>query len=160
MEYDEARRVVRRPDRRTGAAPQLLDELRSHHDQRDETLVGRAAPSGARSRCATSPRHRRTRTWQVLLRDGWRSLLAAPMLRGDRIVGRGRDPATHDRDASPPDVVELLETLASQSALAIVNARLFGELAPEVRRARGGQPAQVGVPGQHVPRAAHARSTP
>ena len=48
------------------------------------------------------------------------------------------------------EVVSLLQTFATQSALAIQNARLF--------RADSsvGQPAQVGVPGQHVPRAPDA----
>ena len=49
------------------------------------------------------------------------------MLRGDKLVGvlviRRRGTGTF-----PPDVIELLQTFASQSALAIVNARLFGEL--------------------------------
>ena len=49
------------------------------------------------------------------------------MLRGDEMIGvlviRRR--GTGD---FPPDVIELLETFASQSALAIVNARLFREL--------------------------------
>ena len=49
------------------------------------------------------------------------------MLRGDTLVGvlviRRR--GTGD---FPPDVTELLETFANQSALAIVNARLYREL--------------------------------
>jgi signal transduction histidine kinase/ActR/RegA family two-component response regulator len=54
-------------------------------------------------------------------------VLAVPMLRGDNMVGvlviRRRGTGRF-----PPDVIELLETFASQSALAIVNARLFREL--------------------------------
>ncbi len=63
----------------------------------------------------------------ILFRDGWRSVLAVPMLRGDKMIGvlviRRRGTGKF-----PPDVIELLETFASQSALAIVNARLFREL--------------------------------
>jgi signal transduction histidine kinase len=64
---------------------------------------------------------------QILFRDGWRSVVAVPMLRGDTTVGVlviGR----RGTGSFPPDVIELLETFASQSALAIVNARLFGAL--------------------------------
>ena len=63
----------------------------------------------------------------ILFRDGWRSVLAVPMLSGDEMVGvlviRRRGTGTF-----PPDLTELLQTFASQSALAIVNARLFREL--------------------------------
>ena len=63
--------------------------------------------------------------------------------------GAGRPGAFSDETAS------CSQTFASQSALAIVNARLFRELEQQSARAGGGQPAQVGVPGQHVARAAH-----
>ena len=58
--------------------------------------------------------------------------------------------------ASRAETCELLQTFAGQSALAILNARLFRELERKTRRARGGRPAQVGVPGEHVARASHA----
>ena len=64
---------------------------------------------------------------EVLFRDGWRSVLAIPMLRGGLIVGvlviRRRSVG-----AFPEEMVDLLETFASQSSVAIVNARLFREL--------------------------------
>ena len=63
----------------------------------------------------------------VLRDDGWRSVLAIPMLRGSVIVGvlviRRRSVGTFSED-----VVELLETFADQSSVAIVNAHLYGEL--------------------------------
>jgi signal transduction histidine kinase len=69
---------------------------------------------------------------EVLFRDGWRSVLAVPMMAGDKIVGvlviRRRGTG-----AFPRDVITLLETFASQSALAIVNARLFRELETKTR---------------------------
>ena len=64
---------------------------------------------------------------QALYDDGWRSVLAVPMIRLDQIVGvlviRRRTPGTFDAG-----IFELLETFASQSALAIHNARLYREL--------------------------------
>jgi signal transduction histidine kinase len=63
-----------------------------------------------------------------LARAGWRSMLAVPLVREDRILGalvvRRRTPG-----AFPQPTIELVETFASQSALAIQNARLFQELA-------------------------------
>ena len=54
-------------------------------------------------------------------------MLAVPLLRGDKMVGvlviRRRTVGTF-----PPEMSELLQTFATQSALAIVNARLFREL--------------------------------
>ena len=55
----------------------------------------------------------------------------------------------------PEETCDLLQTFASQSALAILNARLFRELERKTAELRGGQPPQVGVPRQHVARAAH-----
>ena len=53
-------------------------------------------------------------------------------------------------------MIELLKTFATQSALAIQNARLFREIAGQEPAARDREPAQERVPRQHVARAAHA----
>ncbi len=64
----------------------------------------------------------------VFERLGYRSLLAVPLLLEQRIMGAlvvwRREAGTFE-----PDVVNLLQTLATQSALAIQNARLFREIA-------------------------------
>ena len=68
-----------------------------------------------------------TRIRTVLLGRGYRSLLAVPLLSEQRILGV----LTVWRQAVgkfPDEVVNLLQTFASQSALAIQNARLFREL--------------------------------
>ena len=73
----------------------------------------------------------------------------------DRGVG-----AIHVSREPPPPFTDkeigLLKTFADQAVIAIQNARLFHEIQDKSRAARGGQPAQVGVPRQHVARAAHA----
>ena len=51
--------------------------------------------------------------------------------------------------------IELLQTFAAQSVLAIQNARLFGEIEDKSRQLQG-ERAQVAVRRQHEPRAAHA----
>ena len=50
----------------------------------------------------------------------------------------------------PADVVNLLQTFATQSALAIQNARLFREIEDKSRQLEVASPTQVGVPGEHV----------
>ena len=90
----------------------------------------------------------------VLLRTGTRALLAIPMLREDRLIG-GLAVARKTPGEFSSEVIELLQTFATQSALAIQNAALPRDRDQEPR-AGSGQPAQVGVPGQHVPRAADA----
>jgi signal transduction histidine kinase len=69
----------------------------------------------------------------VLLRTGTRALLAVPLLRDDRLVG-GLTVNKKTPGEFSPDVVELLKTFATQSALAIYNAQLFRELEDKSRQ--------------------------
>jgi signal transduction histidine kinase len=69
----------------------------------------------------------------ALLRTGYRALLAVPLLREDHLIGG----LTVNRKAPgefPPEVIELLQTFATQSALAIQNARLFREIEDKSRQ--------------------------
>jgi GAF domain-containing protein len=63
----------------------------------------------------------------VILGAGYRALLVVPLLGADRIVGalvvRRKQPG-----AFPQSAVDLLQTFADQSVLAIQNARLFREI--------------------------------
>ncbi len=64
----------------------------------------------------------------TLLRFGYRALLAVPLLRENQIIGS----LSFTRKAPgefPPEVIEVLKTFTTQSALAIQNARLFREIA-------------------------------
>jgi two-component system, NtrC family, sensor kinase len=72
-------------------------------------------------------------TVQILARDalvggGYRAVLAVPLIREDRLIGAltvfRKTPGEF-----APEVISLLRTFATQSALAIQNARLFRELA-------------------------------
>jgi GAF domain-containing protein/DNA-binding response OmpR family regulator len=73
-----------------------------------------------------------SRMREVLLRLGHRALLAVPLLREDRVVG-GLVVNRTTPGEFPPEVVELLQTFATQSALAIQNARLYRELGDKGR---------------------------
>jgi signal transduction histidine kinase len=69
----------------------------------------------------------------VLVRAGYRALLAAPLIREEQLIGA----LTVIRKATgefPPEVIDLLRTFATQSALAIQNARLFREIADKSRQ--------------------------
>jgi signal transduction histidine kinase len=69
----------------------------------------------------------------VLLRTGTRALLAVPLLREDHLVG-GLTVNKKTPGEFPRETVELLRTFASQSALAIQNARLFREIEDKSRQ--------------------------
>ncbi len=69
----------------------------------------------------------------VLLRTGARALLAIPLLREDHLIG-GLTVTKRTPEEFPPHVIDLLKTFASQSALAIQNARLFREIEDKGRQ--------------------------
>ncbi|WP_426244451.1 GAF domain-containing protein [Nocardioides sp. LHG3406-4] len=126
MEYDAAQdafyvRAVH------GSSPDLVRRLREVTIRRDSSMVGRAAVE--RRPLAVPDLHAISLDahLEVLFRDGWRSVLAVPMMRQDQLIGalvvRRKRAGTFDESLSA-----LLESLATQSALAIVNARLFREL--------------------------------
>jgi GAF domain-containing protein len=64
---------------------------------------------------------------EIILRAGYRARMVAPLLRGEEIVGmlvvRRRKPGEFAKNT-----IDLIKTFAAQSALAIQNARLFGEI--------------------------------
>ena len=73
------------------------------------------------------------RLHDLMARSGFRALLAVPLLRGDRIVGglvvRRKSPGEF-----APELVDLLQTFAAQSAIAMQNARLFREIEEKGRQ--------------------------
>jgi GAF domain-containing protein/anti-sigma regulatory factor (Ser/Thr protein kinase) len=73
-----------------------------------------------------------TRYRELLLRQGYRAILAVPLLREDQIIG-ALTVSRNEPGAFAPEVIDLLKTFASQSALAIQNARLFREIAEKSR---------------------------
>jgi signal transduction histidine kinase/DNA-binding response OmpR family regulator len=110
-----------------GTDENLVEALRHVHVGLHETFVGSAA---LRRKARQSPDLRsepRDIHLQTLLEAGWLSVVTVPILRADQIVGalvlRRRTPG-----AFSDEVGELLEAFADQSAVAILNARLFHEL--------------------------------
>ena len=126
MEYAEQDRcfLVRSTYR---TAPGVVERLRSIRIDVDETLVGRAARERRPIAVPDLGAVPLDPHLQILYDDGWRSLVAVPMLREGSIVGSlvVRRKRTGD---FTEETVDLLETFASQSALALLNAQLFREL--------------------------------
>ena len=75
----------------------------------------------------------RSRCREILLRSGYRALLAIPLLREDRLIG-GLVVTRKSPGPFEPDVVELLKSFATQSAVAIQNARPYLEIEDESRQ--------------------------
>ena len=69
----------------------------------------------------------------AMLEAGTRSVLAIPLLHEEQLVG-GLVVTRRAPGAFTPEVVDLLRTFATQSALAMQNARLFRELADKSRQ--------------------------
>jgi signal transduction histidine kinase len=70
---------------------------------------------------------------QMLEHFGSRASLAVPLLREDRIIG-GLVVRRKSIGEFRPEVIELLQTFATQSGLAIQNARLFREIEEKSRQ--------------------------
>jgi signal transduction histidine kinase/putative methionine-R-sulfoxide reductase with GAF domain len=69
----------------------------------------------------------------ALVRSGYRALLAVPLVREGHLLG-GLTVIRKATGAFAPDTIQLLQTFATQSSLAIQNARLFLEIADKSRQ--------------------------
>jgi len=110
-----------------GTRPEVLDALRRARIGLDDTFLGKAATRGHPMglpdlRDAPLDPH-----LSVLAGDGWRSLVAFPMRREDRIVG-ALVVRRYTPGHLPDEITDLLESFASQSALALINAQLYRRL--------------------------------
>jgi len=126
MEYDDSeRRFAVRSVYRT--SPDVVERLRGVRIDIDSTLVGRAAKERRPLAVPDLSTVDLDPHLQILFDDGWRSVVAVPMLREERIIGSlvVRRKSTGD---FTEETLDLLETFASQSALALLNAQLFTTL--------------------------------
>jgi signal transduction histidine kinase len=127
-EYDEAREEFRL--RATDRLPEeLIATLRAAPIPKGEGAVGRLAVAAepVQVRDIADAGTYRSRVRAILIRSGYRSLLAVPLLYEQRLLG-GLVVNRSTAGEFAPEVIELLRTLATQSALAIQNARLFREI--------------------------------
>jgi signal transduction histidine kinase/HAMP domain-containing protein len=127
-EYDETAREFRFRTSH-GAEEELINNLRAEPIRLGGGPIGTSALIGspAQIRDLVSEDQRRAPTlWDSLDRLGYRSLIAAPLLDDERILG-GLVVARHEAGDFSKEVVSLIEAFATQSALAVRNAKLFEE---------------------------------
>ncbi len=154
-EFDEADRSVRAAGQSWRERRLWSRILRESRIRLGETSVGMCAERPEPLPDSGRRRWRKTPVRDLLLREGVRAVLAVPLLREERVIGALVIRRKVAGEFSP-SVVTLLQTFAGQSVLAIQNARLFQRDRGKEPAARGGEPAEVAVPRQHVARAAHA----
>jgi signal transduction histidine kinase len=124
-EFDDAAQVFV-PRANYGIGEEVIDALRKSHIRVGETVIGQAA-AGRAAVQIPDLENETDYPLPFMLEAGFRALLAVPLLQEDRVIGglvvRRKAAGTF---AKP--VVDLLQTFATQSVIAIQNARLFREL--------------------------------
>ena len=127
-----------------GLPDSIVSELRDSHIRLGQTGISEAIERRAPIQVPdvlSDP----SITLDIIIRAGFRALLYVPLLGAEKVVGalvvRRRQPGEF-----PKSTVELLQTFAAQSVLAIQNARLFenveartGELAKSLEELRTAQ---------------------
>jgi signal transduction histidine kinase len=136
-EYDEERQLfhVRARDLGREADAPLDAAARALPLHLGEGVVGRAAQTRQPIQIADiiMPGAYDSPLREALLQSGFRSLLAVPLVREEHVLGAIVVTRKTPGDF-PPETVNLLETFATQSALAIQNARLFREIDDKSRQ--------------------------
>jgi signal transduction histidine kinase/DNA-binding response OmpR family regulator/HAMP domain-containing protein len=131
-EYDDAARLFEL--RAThGMSAELIEAVQGAQIHMGETVIGQAAARREAVQVADLHAESDYPVRAELERAGFRALLAVPLLREEQIVGalvvRRRTPGEF-----PKATVDLLQTFAAQSVLAIQNARLFQEIEDKSRQ--------------------------
>jgi signal transduction histidine kinase len=134
-EYDDAAQEfhMRASDR---MEPELVQAIRTAPVRLGEGATGRATTTRVPIQVSDLLDEREiggTRVRPIMARLGYRSLLAVPLLREERIMG-ALTVWRKEAGSFSPEVVNLLQTFATQSALAIQNARLFREIEDKSRQ--------------------------
>jgi signal transduction histidine kinase len=134
FEYDEAaEEFVQRVATETSGA--LAEARRTTRIRKGEGVLGRTAITlePVQVLDIIVPGAYEGRLRENLVESGIRAILAVPMVREGRLIGCLA--VTRNRPGEfPAETIALLRTFATQSALAIQNARLFRELADKGRQ--------------------------
>jgi signal transduction histidine kinase len=128
-EYDESVQEFRlRASHRM--EEEVVEGLRAARVRLGEGATGRAATTRTPVQIPDILDQREftgTRARPLITRMGYRSLLSVPLLREQQILG-GLTVWRRQTGEFKPEVINVLQTFATQSALAIHNARLFREI--------------------------------
>jgi signal transduction histidine kinase len=132
-EYDETSEEFHLLRASDDFAPAFMDAIRARPIPEAEGILGRAATLREPVQIADIAGG----TYESPIRDlvaaaGYRALLAIPLLREEHVLG-GLVVNRKVPGEFPAEVVNVLKTFATQSALAIQNARLFGEVEEKTR---------------------------
>jgi signal transduction histidine kinase len=123
-----------------GMSEELIAAIADRQEDIGGTSIGHAAETRAPVQIANLSEEPHHPAMDIILQAGFRALLVVPLLRPDRVLGalvvRRRQPGEF-----PKATVDLLQTFAAQSVLAIQNARLFTEIEEKGR--------QLAVASQH-----------
>jgi signal transduction histidine kinase len=134
-EYDEAKQEFHlRASQRM--EDEVVEALRATPVRLGQGATGQAATTRAPVQFPNILEQREstaTTVRPIVARLGYRSVLAVPLLREGKIMGALTVWRKEVGDFSP-EVVNLLQTFATQSALAIQNARLFREIEDKSRQ--------------------------
>jgi signal transduction histidine kinase len=110
----------------------IIAAIRDRHIRVGETAIGRAVEQ-RRPMQIPDIQNDPSSVLDIIVRAGFRAHLTVPLLGADRIVGalvvRCKQPGEF-----PKSTVDLLQTFAAQSVLAIQNARLFAEVEEKNRQ--------------------------
>jgi GAF domain-containing protein len=132
-EYDEQTEIfVPRATERLEV--EIVETLIAAPVRKGEGATGRLAEAQAPiqlSDILEAPAESRVR--ETLGRAGYRALLAVPLVREGHLIG-GLTVFRKAPGEFAPELIDLLQTFATQSGLAIQNARLFRELADKSRQ--------------------------
>ena len=134
-EYDEGKQEFQlRASHRM--EEELVEAIRAAPIRHGEGATGRATTTRAPVQVTNLLEERElgaTRLRPIAARHGYRSVLAVPLLREERIMG-ALTVWRKETGTFAPEVVNLLQTFATQSVLAIQNARLFREIEDKSRQ--------------------------
>ena len=116
-----------------GMDDELIAAFKERHVRIGDAGIGQAASQRAPLQIADVQNEPPSHNLDVVLRAGYRAVLIVPLLGAERIVGalvvRRKTPGEF-----PKQTIDLLQTFAAQSVLAIQNARLFHEIEDKSRQ--------------------------
>ena len=111
----------------------MVEAIKARHIVLGQTAIGKAAEQRTPVQVVDLRNETGNMMQEMLLEFGFRALLAVPILGAGRIVGclvvRRKQPGEF-----PQQTVDLLQTFAAQSVLALQNARLFREIEEKSRQ--------------------------
>ena len=115
-----------------GMSEELIEAIGQQSIGLGESYIGRATERREALQVPDLADEPPSSVRDIILHAGYRGLLVVPLLRPDRIVGalvvRRKEPGVF-----PESTVDLLQTFAAQSVLAIQNARLFEDVGARTR---------------------------